>query len=115
MHNRRYSKFLAGFVASLIIFSVLISPVLVSGGDSSLALGQAITVSVVDGSANDVGKYSSLALDQVSRPHISYFDATSQSLKYAHWTGISWDVQLIDSVDENLTAKAGLAQPNSRF
>lgn len=48
---------------------------------------------VVDDSANDVGTYSSIAIQSISRayrPHISYYDATSGDLKYAEFTGSTW-------------------------
>ena len=35
MKSKRYSKFLAGLVASLILFSLLISPALAAGGDTT--------------------------------------------------------------------------------
>jgi hypothetical protein len=35
-------------------------------------------------SADDVGQYSTIALDGQDRPHICYFDATFGMLKYAH-------------------------------
>ena len=35
MNNRRYSKFLAGIIASLIIFSLFISPALAAAGDAT--------------------------------------------------------------------------------
>jgi hypothetical protein len=33
------------------------------------------------------GEYTSLALDNSDRPHISYLDLTGSELRYAHWTG----------------------------
>ena len=42
------------------------------------------SIQVVDNSANDVGKYSSLAFGIDGLPIISYYDATDQKLKVAH-------------------------------
>lgn len=50
-------------------------------------------------SADDVGGYSSVALDANGYPHISYLDSTNEALKYARWNGSGWDVQTVDSVD----------------
>jgi hypothetical protein len=44
---------------------------------------------------NDVGKYSSLALDNNDRPHVSY--SAHGDLKYARWTGSEWGVETIDN------------------
>jgi len=39
-----------------------------------------------------------MALDPVSNyPHISYYDRTNSSLKYASWGGSSWNTQTVDS------------------
>jgi hypothetical protein len=50
---------------------------------------------IVD-SAKDVGKESSLVLDSYGNPHISYDDDPSGNLKYASWTGSTWDIQIVD-------------------
>jgi hypothetical protein len=37
-----------------------------------------------------VGMYTSIALGADLRPHISYYDADNQRLKYAYWNGSLW-------------------------
>ncbi len=46
-----------------------------------------------------IGKYTSMALDDQNMPHISYYDDTSDDLKYAHFNGIQWLIQTADSPD----------------
>lgn len=58
--------------------------------------GSAWQSEVVDND-NDVGKYASIALDSLDRPHISYYDSKNQNLKYAHWVGNSWIITIIDT------------------
>lgn len=50
-----------------------------------------------DGSANQVGLYSSLALDGFGDPHVAYHDATAIKLKYAHRSGSAWIVEVADA------------------
>ena len=51
----------------------------------------------IDGgsSSDDVGKYSSLALDALGYSHIAYFDSTNEDLKYATNAGGSWTVETV--------------------
>ncbi|MFH2071111.1 MAG: hypothetical protein ABIJ11_07930 [Elusimicrobiota bacterium] len=62
--------------------------------------GTSWLVQTID-SVGDVGwsssYYTSIALDTNNYPHISYWDIANDDLKYAKWTGSSWDVQTIDS------------------
>ena len=53
-------------------------------------------VETVD-SDSDVGEYTSIALDSLDLPHISYWDVANEDLKYAYYNGISWDIETIDS------------------
>ena len=43
------------------------------------------------------GSWASLVLDQNEKPHVSYFDYSQESLKYAYLNGSSWQIESIDS------------------
>lgn len=52
------------------------------------------------GATRGVGQYTSIAIDSQNRPHISYYqfdleDRNYNHLKYAHWNGSTWKIELI--------------------
>jgi len=65
-------------------------------------VGAAASSSVPDtvDSEGNVGQYTCLAFDRASpaNPAISYYDASNDYLKYAHWNGTRWVVETVDSV-----------------
>lgn len=86
--KQRFLKFLCAVFVSLLLFS-------------SYAIFQAhadptSSIQIVDSSGR-VGLYASLALDSSDKAGISYYDNTNSDLKYASWTGSSWNIQTVDS------------------
>jgi outer membrane protein assembly factor BamB len=51
-------------------------------------------------SIEQVGRFTSLALDSNNQPHISYYDDTNGDLKYAKWTGAEWSITTVDSIGD---------------
>lgn len=64
--------------------------------------------SAFDNIIDDVGWYTSLALDDNGCPHISYYDYSNGNLKYAFWTGSSWNFEIVDS-NENVGRYTSIA------
>ena len=79
--------------------SVLAVPVPSSdseNGDEGLpALSSDWRIEVVD-SEGAVYSHTSLAIDGNGEPHISYYKATSEDLKYANRTGLAWNTVTVD-------------------
>ena len=58
---------------------------------------EAATVGAIE-SLDDVGSNNAIAVDSKGQPHIAFYDATRQDLKYARWDGSQWSVTTVDSV-----------------
>jgi len=52
---------------------------------------------IIDNSGNDVGGQVSIAIDSHGRPGVAYFDGSAGDLRFAHFNGETWDVQIVDS------------------
>ncbi len=54
-------------------------------------------IQVVD-TAGNVGKYSSIAIDNLNRYYISYYDSTNGDLKFAYFDGSNWNIEVVDGL-----------------
>jgi len=48
-------------------------------------------------SGDDVGMWTSIALDPEGRPSVAYYDLTHRALKYAHYNGTNWTATTVQS------------------
>jgi len=78
-------KSVLAFVVAAILVILIVFPV----------MAQQWSVETVDDSGN-MGKYSSIALDDSGHPHISYYDDDDDDLEYASWNGSAWETQTVD-------------------
>lgn len=44
-----------------------------------------------------ISGYCSVQFDCLANPAVSYYDATDGNLKYAHWSGTDWELQVVES------------------
>jgi hypothetical protein len=56
--------------------------------------------------AKSVGAYTSVALDSAGRPYISYYDSSGVALKLAHFDGVNWQIEVVDSSGGKYTSLA---------
>jgi len=49
---------------------------------------------------DDIGWFTSLAIDEYNIPHISYYDYTNADLKYCYKQQDTWVIQTVDSIDD---------------
>lgn len=60
--------------------------------------GHMWVVEYVDTTSDYVGYWNSIEVDSLGRPHISYAGEYpgGDGLKYAHWNGVTWDIEVVD-------------------
>jgi hypothetical protein len=51
----------------------------------------------VDTSGNDVGGECAIAIDSRGRAGVAYFDGSAGDLRFAHFNGETWDVEIVDA------------------
>jgi subtilisin family serine protease len=51
----------------------------------------------IDSSGNDVGGEASIAIDSRGRAGVAYFDGSAGDLRFAHFNGQTWDVEIVDA------------------
>ncbi|HEC80650.1 MAG TPA: T9SS type A sorting domain-containing protein [Firmicutes bacterium] len=75
-------------------------------------------IEVVD-SSSEAGGYSSIALDSNEYPHISYHYYNPYYeygyLKYAKWTGSSWEIEVVDSSGYNVGEWTSIALDSNDY
>ncbi len=54
------------------------------------------TISVID-SGGSMGTYLGLDFDAAGMPSVAYSDYGNDSVKFAHWNGVGWELELVDS------------------
>ena len=80
----------------VLYISLLLWAYPLAAGQTPLAAAGDWQIQAVD-AANNVGRWTSLALDRNDAPHISYQSASGgPALRYARWTGTEWATQTVD-------------------
>jgi hypothetical protein len=72
-----------------------------SGLKSARKAGSKWVIETAD-STGSSNHFDCLVFDSSGKPHVSYYDPASNLLKYAHWTGKTWNVQTIDSCGKSV-------------
>ena len=86
--GRKVQAVFCGFLIVLVGLGALVPNI--------LAERQVWSIEIVD--STGVGRYTSLTLDTVGYPHISYFDGTNDDLKYAYKDSSGWHTNTVDYI-----------------
>ena len=62
--------------------------------------GSVWQINIVDSTEDDVGGYTSLALDSNNQPNISYSDFINGDLNMQHYNGSVWQINIVDSAGD---------------
>lgn len=65
--------------------------------------------------AGDPGWFSSLELDSVGQPHISYYDFAGQDLQYAYISGTTWITATVDDMRAGQVSSLALTNGEARI
>jgi hypothetical protein len=73
---------------------------IIAGGVTTPVLATALFVPETVDATGDVGNYTSLVLDGLGAPHISYYDETNGDLKYAVKSEGNWISEAVDTTGD---------------
>lgn len=79
-----------------LFFSMIIIFILTSSQVSNALIVNSDSVS----RKGEIGRFTSIALDDSGNPHISFQDFSNGDLKYATKTEGSWNIETVDSTGE---------------
>jgi hypothetical protein len=63
----------------------------------------------------DVGRHSSIAVDDLNNLHVTYYNVGSPSVRYAHFDGSDWTLQTVDSGSVGAFTSLALAPDRTPF
>jgi len=89
--NRRIPLFGAILIAIILVGTMNEGVLAAIDFDSAHA-----QIEIID-SNGEVGKSCSIALDSDNQPHISYYDNTNDTLKYAFYDGVLWHIETLNA------------------
>ncbi len=89
-------KGIARVILSLVVVTSLLAKAVPLQLSSEPLQGSEWRIETVDFTEN-VGHFTSIALDRSGRPHIGHYDETNRDLKYSWWNGSAWINETVDT------------------